>query len=336
MFRFDHSDSQYLVIYTGTAPLVPEDYREMHRQWIARLNQGACFGIIVVSEPPSPTTALRDEEQDRQNAAEVTRMLNEFRRDYRSRTARLNVGYARVMPADWITNYFAKNSGDWERSLADNERYTQYNWGIPGGLFADLEQAKAWIRAQFDRAQTQDIIAYAPQAHKPVGLYYGSSTGITEQIAFKIRDAWGAAGQGQLEPINIVQLHDVSDLLAFDYLMLGISTWHYGQMQDDWAILAPQLEKIDFTGKKIALFGVGDQVNYPAYFLDAMGLLGHLLRQRGAELVGVWRDARYVFHASKAFEQGQFIGLGIDQLRQADLTDERITQWVAQIINEFA
>jgi flavodoxin I len=336
MFRFDHSDPQCLIIYTGTAPLVPDDYREMHRQWIARLEQGQRFGIIVVSEPPAPRADVPDEERDRQNAEEFTRLLNAFRRDYRARTAHLNVGYARVMPEDWIANYFAREPGDWERSLADNDRYTHYNWGIPGGLFTRVDDAKAWIRAQFEREAAQISPEDAPQSHKRVGLYYGSNTGITEAVALRICDVWNASGLEPITPINIAHVKVMSDMLASDYLILGISTWHHGQLQDDWAILIPQLERLDFTGKKIALFGVGDQVNYSDYFLDAMGILAQTLLVCGAELVGAWTDEHYAFRASKAFEEGRFVGLGIDQIHQADLTETRIARWVAQIIQEFA
>lgn len=334
MFRFDQSDPQSMVIYTGTEPLVPEDYREMHRQWIARLEQGERFGIIVVSEPPSPHQQDYDEAQARKNQTEVTQILNEFRRNYRPRTAQMNVGYARVMPQEWIANYFANEPGDWERSLADNDRYTHYNWGILGGLFVSLDEAQAWIRAQFNRKAEQPIAS--PSPNKRVGLYYGSSTGVTEEVALKIGQVWRAAGREALEPINIMSVKTAAEMLAYDYLLLGASTWNTGQLQDDWAILFPQLDTLDFTGKKVALFGVGDQVNYPDNFLDAMGILGHKLRDRGAELVGFWYDEHYQFRASKAFAEGRFVGLGIDEMRQADLSEMRIKRWVIQVTGEFS
>jgi len=334
MFRFDQSDAQCMVIYTGTEPLVPEDYREMHRQWIACLEKGERFGIIVVSEPPTPRKQDYDAQQARKNQAEVTDILNEFRRNYRPRTAQMNVGYARVMPQEWIVNYFAKKPGDWERSLADNDRYTHYNWGIPGGLFVSLADAQAWIWAQFDHESAPPIAPLSP--NKRVGLYYGSSTGVTEEVAFKIGQVWIAAGREALDPINIAHVKEAAQLLTVDYLVLGISTWNTGQLQDDWAILFPQLDALDFSGKKVALFGVGDQINYPDNFLDAMGILGHKLRDRGAELVGYWHDEHYKFRASKAFAEGRFIGLGVDELRQANLSELRIKRWVVQVIDEFA
>jgi flavodoxin I len=124
--------------------------------------------------------------------------------------------------------------------------------------------------------------------------------------------------------------------VAFDHLILGIPTWNIGQLQDDWDILFPQLDALDFSGKKVALFGVGDQYGYPDNFLDAVGILGNKLIERGAELCGRWYDSNYEFAESIAFVDGKFMGLGIDEDHQANLTDGRISQWVRQLVEEFA
>jgi flavodoxin I len=98
----------------------------------------------------------------------------------------------------------------------------------------------------------------------------------------------------------------------------------------------PQLNALDFTGKKVAIFGIGDQYNYPDNFLDAVGMLGEVLQRQGAELFGFWPVEGYEFAASKALVDGRFMGLGIDNIHQKKLTAARITQWVAQVIQEFA
>lgn len=167
-------------------------------------------------------------------------------------------------------------------------------------------------------------------------MFYGSSTGVTEYIAGEIEDAWKAAGRDALEPINIGKVKDAAQMLAFDCLILGIPTWNIGQLQDDWDILFPQLDHLDFSGKKIALFGIGDQYGYPDNFLDAVGILGNKLLERGVQLVGYWYDEHYEFDESIAFVDGKFMGLGIDEISQSKLTGDRIGRWVAQIIQEFA
>jgi len=95
-------------------------------------------------------------------------------------------------------------------------------------------------------------------------------------------------------------------------------TWNVGELQDDWEIVLPAMETLNFSGKQIAIFGVGDAEDYPDNFLDAVGMLGEALRSGGAALVGFWPTDGYDFEESKALEDGHFMGLGIDEINQAD------------------
>ncbi|MBX3062150.1 MAG: flavodoxin [Anaerolineae bacterium] len=247
------------------------------------------------------------------------------------------------MPLAWNDLYFSE-AGSWDRYVLVHERYTQYNWGIPGGLFFDLEQAKAWIRDQFNNAPVHSAVkseadaaaeTAANAAAKRVGLFYGSSSGVTEYIAEKVQAAWSAAGMQPITAVNIGTVKDLGLLLDYDYLLLGVPTWNIGQLQDDWDILFPQLDRLDFSGKHIAMFGIGDQQNYAENFLDALGILGNKLIERGATLVGYWNDGKYEFTASRGYVDGKFMGLGIDEEQQAALTAQRIQQWIAQVATEF-
>ena len=62
-----------------------------------------------------------------------------------------------------------------------------------------------------------------------------------------------------------------ADFEKYDFLILGIPTWYYGESQADWDDFFPELEKVDFSSKLVAIFGCGDQEDYAEYFLDAMG-----------------------------------------------------------------
>lgn len=166
-----------------------------------------------------------------------------------------------------------------------------------------------------------------------VGLFYGSSLGNTETVAEKIRD--------QLSDHD-VQMHDIAavdknSFDEYDYLILGIPTWDYGQIQSDWDEFWQELGAVDFSGKLVALFGLGDQFGYADYFLDAMGMLHDVVIDQGGAVVGYWPVAGYDFEASKALTQNEkeFVGLAIDEDQQPELTDERVNQWVEQIIDEF-
>jgi len=106
--------------------------------------------------------------------------------------------------------------------------------------------------------------------------------------------------------------------------MFGIPTWYYGEAQADWDDFFPELEEIDFTNKLVAIFGCGDQEDYAEYFLDAMGTLRDIVEAKGAIVIGNWPTAGYEFEASKALvDDKHFVGLGIDEDRQPELTAER-------------
>lgn len=110
-----------------------------------------------------------------------------------------------------------------------------------------------------------------------VGLFYGSDTGNTENIARMIQKQLGA---------EVVDIRDIAkstkeDIEAYDFLMLGIPTWYYGEAQCDWDDFFPTLEEIDFTDKLVAIFGCGDQEDYAEYFCDAMGTIRNIIEPKG-------------------------------------------------------
>jgi flavodoxin long chain len=95
------------------------------------------------------------------------------------------------------------------------------------------------------------------------------------------------------------------------------------------------MQKLDFTGKKVAIFGLGDQYGYAEYFLDAVGTIADVLVANGANLVGLWENQGYEHVASKAERDGYFLGLALDEDNQAELTDERVSTWVEKVLIEF-
>ena len=168
-----------------------------------------------------------------------------------------------------------------------------------------------------------------------IGLFYGSTTCYTEMAAEKIR---GIIGE------DLVDIHNVKEtplsLMAdYDLLLLGISTWDFGEIQEDWNEIWDDLATTPVKGKVVALFGLGDQEGYGEWFLDAMGLLHDELKTVGAEFVGYWpNDDSYTFEASKALteDQSQFVGLALDEDSQYELSDERIAAWVEQVLVEYS
>lgn len=161
-----------------------------------------------------------------------------------------------------------------------------------------------------------------------VGIFFGSDTGNTENIAKMIQKQLGT---------NVADVFDIAksskeDLEQYDRLLLGIPTWYYGEVQCDWDDFFPTLKNLDFSGKIVALFGCGDQEDYSEYFCDAMGTLRDIIKAHRATLVGRWPTNGYHFESSKGLaDNDHFIGLAIDEDRQSELTVERVNNWVKQV-----
>jgi len=165
-----------------------------------------------------------------------------------------------------------------------------------------------------------------------IGLFYGTQTSNTQTAAETIQKEFGGDG--------IVTLHDISqaepgDLESYDNIIVGCPTWNIGELQSDWDRFYDELSNINFSGKKIAYFGEGDQVGYPDTFQDAMGILEETISELGGKTVGYWSTDGYEFNESKALRHEKFVGLALDEDNQPELTEERIKDWVAQLKVEF-
>lgn len=166
-----------------------------------------------------------------------------------------------------------------------------------------------------------------------IGLFYGSTTCYTEMAAEKIRAIIGE------ELVDIYNVKDtpLSQMADYDLLLLGISTWDFGEIQEDWAQIWGDIATVSLQGKHVALFGLGDQEGYGEWFLDAMGLLHDQVKAGGAQMLGYWPNQGYQFDASKALTDcGEyFVGLALDEDSQYELSDERIEQWCEQVLVEY-
>ncbi|MCH8492091.1 MAG: flavodoxin FldA [Idiomarina sp.] len=165
-----------------------------------------------------------------------------------------------------------------------------------------------------------------------VGLFFGSDTGNTEAVAHMIEKELGK----QMIAVQDIAKSSKEEIAEFDLLIFGIPTWYYGEAQCDWDDFFPELEEIDFAGKVVAIFGCGDQEDYAEYFLDAMGMIRDIVEARGAIVIGHWPTEGYHFEESKGMaDANHFVGLGIDEDRQPELTKERVEQWCAQLREEM-
>jgi flavodoxin I len=165
---------------------------------------------------------------------------------------------------------------------------------------------------------------------KKIGIFYGSSTGQTEKVAEKLQQI---LGEEYADLIN-VDIATEKDLKSYPYLIFGTPTWGVGEMQDDWEDFCEIVEKTDLKGKKIALFGLGDQDTYPDSFADGVGMLYNKIRDK-AKIVGKWPRNGYIFYESEALRDDSFVGLILDQENQSGKTTERLEKWVEMLKKEF-
>lgn len=167
-----------------------------------------------------------------------------------------------------------------------------------------------------------------------IGLFYGSTTCYTEMASEKIREFIGS----DLVDIFNIKETAVEKMNDYDLLLLGISTWDFGEIQEDWQAVWQQLNGLNLDGKIVALFGLGDQEGYGEWFLDAMGLLHDELKPTGVQFIGYWPNQGYQFEASKALinNKQQFVGLALDEDSQYELSDERIQSWCDQVLIEYS
>ncbi len=157
-----------------------------------------------------------------------------------------------------------------------------------------------------------------------IGIFYGSSSGMTENVAIKI---WQKIGKETARLHNVAEAKS-TDLAYYDFLIFGIPTWGIGQLQDDWAEFMINLENVDLKDKRIALFGLGDQETYPDTFSDALGIVYDFIKKKGCNIIGQWPAEGYTFDGSRAVRNGNFVGLVIDEKNQPELTKERIDKWI--------
>ncbi|MCX7086947.1 MAG: flavodoxin [Methylococcales bacterium] len=174
-----------------------------------------------------------------------------------------------------------------------------------------------------------------------VGVFFGTDTGNTRRIAKDISIALGSAITAK--PINI-RTATVEDLQGFDTLILGTPTYGEGQLPGlstgnatpSWEEFLPTMAGHDFSGKKVAIYGLGNQKGYPDEFVDAMFYLYVQFKQCGATFIGAWDTEGYTFNHSKAVVNDRFVGLVLDQENQKELTPVRLALWLKNIAAAWA
>jgi flavodoxin I len=160
-----------------------------------------------------------------------------------------------------------------------------------------------------------------------IGLFYDTDTGNTRKVAKMIRKYFD---EDDIDLKSITKL-EPADFEKYSAFILGTPTLGEGELPENWDEFLPELDAMDFSGKTIALFGLGDQEEYGHEFVDGLGILYEKFESLGASFVGFWPLEGYDYTISRAELDDEFAGLVLDQDNQSDLTPERIETWISQV-----
>lgn len=165
---------------------------------------------------------------------------------------------------------------------------------------------------------------------KNIGIFYGTTTGKTEaivdEIEFNLR---------KLDYVVFNVKYGIKKIKDFENIIMVTPSYGVGELQEDWIKNLDELKEIDFTGKKIALVGLGNQFAFGESFVSAMRILYDIVTNNKGTVVGFTSTKGYSFDESEAVVDNQFVGLAIDENNQDDETPNRIKEWVEEIKKYF-
>lgn len=171
---------------------------------------------------------------------------------------------------------------------------------------------------------------------KRIGIFCASAGGTSLLIAKELASAFSVKED---DFINMEEdFDDVAQLLEYDILFIGSSTWGQGDVHHEW--VEPQFQidnnKIDFSGKTIAFFGAGDSVKHAEQFCSALGKLYTTFTKAGAKFIGFVDKKDYNYKFSLAEVNEKFCGLAIDHHNEENKTSIRITKWLNLLKDELS
>lgn len=114
-------------------------------------------------------------------------------------------------------------------------------------------------------------------------IIFGSTTGNTETVAKWVKEALLAADV-KAELWNAADIK-VEAAMPYDMIIFGSSTWGQGDMQDDFISVYNDLTEEILNGKKVAMFGCGDNDMFPDNFCHAVDEIEKRARECGAQIV---------------------------------------------------
>ncbi len=168
-----------------------------------------------------------------------------------------------------------------------------------------------------------------------MGIFVGTAGGTSMKVADALVEAFDI---DENDVINMEDdFDDVDQLLEYDVLFIGSSTWGQGDVHFSWVdtVLEIEDDEIDFGGKKVAFFGAGDSKKHGEHFCSALGKLHKTFTKAGAKAIGAIPKEGYTYEFSLAQKGDKLVGCAIDEHNESDKTLQRIEMWIEKLKNEL-
>lgn len=169
-----------------------------------------------------------------------------------------------------------------------------------------------------------------------IGIFVGTAGGTSMKVADALVEAF------DIDEEDVINMEDDFDdvedqMMAYDILFLGSSTWGQGDLHFSWVdpILEIEDEEFDFSGKTVAFFGAGDCKKHGEHFCSALGKLHKTFTNAGAKALGFIPKDDYDYEFSLAQIDGKLCGCAIDEHNEKEKTQERIENWIGVLKTEL-
>ena len=114
-------------------------------------------------------------------------------------------------------------------------------------------------------------------------IIFGSTTGNTEIVARWVKQAL-VDKDVQAELWNAADIN-VDDMITYEMIIFGSSTWGQGEIQDDFISIYGGLSEKQIGEKRVAVFGCGDKDMFPDNFCQAVDMIEGKARECGARII---------------------------------------------------
>jgi len=91
---------------------------------------------------------------------------------------------------------------------------------------------------------------------------------------------------------------------------------------------------MDFTGKTVAIFALGDSASFSSSFAESMKVIYDEIKDK-VRIIGQVPDEGYTYDDSSAVTDDMWVGLPIDEDNEYDMTEKRLVSWVEGLKKEF-